>query len=300
MDARCPLCSSLFQTDRTGIQPCPKCGQTVNVADVPPPRPSPPQPPADMPLGPGPGPVFESTPGPYSMSPPPPEGAPSADAPVGVPWERRGEVGFFKAYVDTWVQVVTAPTRFFSGAGPSRGLLDGLLFAWLTAALGSIPETGLRLLPGLGSGSRELMERMLENPAMDPAMRKVLELVSSGDSPAFVLGSAFAGVVFFPVLFFIYAGVFHVSALVCGAGSRGFEATARALGYAWAPMALAFIPCVAPLYFTVLLGLGLMHLHRASSGRATAAVVLPGVALSCCLCGFTALAMAFVMNAMNG
>lgn len=217
-----------------------------------------------------------------------------------MPWERRGELGLVKAYLDTWVQVVTAPTRFFTGAGPSRGLLDGLLFAWLTAALGSIPETGLRLLTGLGSGSRQLMERMLENPAVDPAMRKVIELLSSGESPAFVLGSSVAGLALFPVFFFIYAGVFHVSALVCGAGGRGFEATARALGYAWAPMALGFIPCVAPLYLTVLLVMGFTHLHQASSGRATTAVLLPGIVTSCCFCGFTAIATTWMMSAMNG
>ncbi|MEN9800412.1 MAG: hypothetical protein RL653_4109 [Pseudomonadota bacterium] len=233
------------------------------------------------------------------MSPALPEGPSPTDGAQGVPWERRGELDFLKAYVDTWVQVVTAPTRFFSGAGPSRGVMNGLLFAWLTAVIGSIPETGLRLLTGLGSNNREVLERMLGSPAMDPGMRSLLELLSSGDSPLFVLGTALAGLVLFPLFFFVYAGVFHVSALVCGAGSRGFDATARALGYAWAPMALGFIPCLAPLYFTVLLGLGLVHLHGTTSGRATATVVLPGVVLSCCLCGFTAFATTWLMSTMN-
>jgi hypothetical protein len=217
----------------------------------------------------------------------------------GVPWERRTELGWVKAYVDTWVQAVTAPARFFSGAGPTTGFWDALLFAWVTSALGSIPETGLRLLTGLGGNSREVLDRVLGNPAMDPTLRSLVELLSSGQSPLFVVGTAMAGVVFFPVLFFLYAGVLHVSALLCGAGGRGFDATARALGYAWAPMLLAVIPCVAPLYLTVLLVMGFTHLNQASSGRATTAVLLPGIVMSCCLCGFTAVATTWMMSMMG-
>ncbi len=33
MDARCPRCSTVFTTDRSGIQFCPNCGQQVDVPD---------------------------------------------------------------------------------------------------------------------------------------------------------------------------------------------------------------------------------------------------------------------------
>lgn len=296
MDARCPLCSSLFQTDRTGIQPCPRCGQTVNVAEAPvavaPPevtRPS-------LPQGSGPGPNFEPPPGPYSMSPPAPEPVVGG----GVPWERRNEVGWVKGWWDTWVQVVTAPGRFFGGAGPTRSMWDAVLFAWIATALGSIPDTGLRLVMGLTSNSRDLVGRLMDHPAMDENMRKVLELMASGDNPLFVLGSAVAGVVVFPVGFFISAGMFHVSALVCGAGKGGFETTVRALGYAWAPLVLAVVPCLPVLYWPVLLGIGLVHLRQSTPGRATATVMLPSVVFTCCLCGFSLLAATWVGSMLNG
>ena len=33
MDARCPRCSTVFTTDRSGIQFCPNCGQQVDVPE---------------------------------------------------------------------------------------------------------------------------------------------------------------------------------------------------------------------------------------------------------------------------
>jgi len=304
MDARCPLCTSIFQTDHTGIQPCPKCGQQVNVAV--PPRsapeapPSAPPPPATPP-SPGPGPTFTPPASPY-MSPPEPERPVGAEAPgPGVPWEQREGRGWVNGYVDTVKQVVFEPTAFFTGAGPSRGIADPLLFAWLTAVLGSLPELALRLLVRGGGMQEQFVQTLLSSPTLDePARTFITSLVEHGTSAAGMVGTTAGWWVTFPVVFFVSAGILHVCALVCGAGKQGFEATVRALGYGWAPLLLTVVPCLPALYATVLWGLGLQHLQRTTPGRATMALLLPGLLLSLCCCGLSLLVMAAGMSAVGG
>ena len=296
MDARCPLCTSIFQTDHTGIQACPKCGQQVNVA-VPPPsaQPAPPAPVA--PPAPGPGPTFAPPPGPY-MSPPVPEPA-AAQACPGVPWEQRAARGWVAGYVETVKQVVFEPAAFFGGAGPSRGVADPLLFAWLTAVLGSLPELLLRLL-FTGGMPEQFLQALLSSPTLDEPGRKLLTtFLEYGNSPLGAVASTAGLWLTFPVLFLVTAALLHVSALVCGAGQQGFDATVRALGYGWAPLLLTVVPCLPALYATVLWGMGLQQLQRTTTGRATAALLLPGLLLSACCCGISALALAAGMSALG-
>jgi hypothetical protein len=306
MDARCPLCTSIFQTDTTGIQACPQCGRQVNVA-VPPPAapaapaapPPSPEPAAARPSA-GPGPTFTAPTGPY-MSPPEPEPQPgSLPAGPGIPWEQRQSTRWVEAYVQTLKQVVFEPAAFFAGAGPSRGVASPLLFAWLTAVLGSLPELALRLLVPGGAAER-FVETLLSSPTLDEPTRRLLSSFAEyGSSKAGAVASTVGLWFAFPVYFLVLAGVLHVSALVCGAGKQGFEATLRALGYGWAPLLLTVVPCLPALYATVLWGMGLQQLQRTTTGRATAALLLPGALVALCCCGVSLVAMAAGLSAVSG
>ena len=203
------------------------------------------------------------------------------------------------AYVDTLKQVVFAPAAFFACAGPSRGVADPLLFAWLTAVLGSLPELALRLLVSGGVQER-FVETLLSSPTLDePTRRMLASFVEYGSSASGAVASTVGLWLAFPVYFLVLAGLLHVSALVCGAGKQGFEATLRALGYGWAPLLLTVVPCLPVLYATVLWGMGLQQLQRTTTGRATAALLLPGLVLSLCCCGISALAIAAGMSALG-
>src|SRR3954471_3592250 len=104
MDARCPLCTAVFQTDRTGVQFCPNCGQQVNVADTSPAAAAPPNP---RPAAAGPN---------FGMGPPPPGGSPPGGPREPTPWERRGELGFFAGFFGTLKEVAFNPVGFFGRA----------------------------------------------------------------------------------------------------------------------------------------------------------------------------------------
>ena len=123
MQARCPHCSNVFATERSGQQFCPSCGQQVNVPD---------------PVGAAPG------------SPPPdaPPGAPPE--PPGqqpTPWERRKELGAFKGFFETWKSIITEPEQFWTRLMPQRGLSDALFFSWICNAVFVVRD---QVMPGVG------------------------------------------------------------------------------------------------------------------------------------------------------
>jgi hypothetical protein len=93
-------------------------------------------------------------------------------------------------------------------------------------------------------------------------------------------------IIFYPLSFFIGAGITHLFGLIFGVAKNGFNATARVVGYSMAPYALAWIPVcggfVAPIYSLVLLIMGLAKAHETTTGRAAAAILVPTLVLCCC------------------
>src|SRR5438270_5179803 len=152
MEARCPRCSSVFTTDRSGIQFCPSCGQQV---DVPEPHAPPPsaqawgQPPSGSGGGGG---GFGA--GRFTGEPPP-GGGPVPGGRELTPWERRRELGAVQGFIETWKRSVLSPTTFFPTVRPDVPWSEALYYAWIihafTALLG-LPLVGLGLFrPSLPS-----------------------------------------------------------------------------------------------------------------------------------------------------
>src|SRR5437868_9135247 len=87
--ARCPSCRNTFSTDRPGRQDCPICGRPLIV--------------------------------PEAAAPVPAQDAAEAGEPIGTPWERRAELGFWTGWLQTLQQALLEPGKLFASARLDRG-----------------------------------------------------------------------------------------------------------------------------------------------------------------------------------
>lgn len=267
MLARCPSCRNTFSTDRPGRQDCPICGKPLIV----------PEPPA-------PGPVPRAA---------------DADEPAGTPWERRGELGFWTAWLQTLQQALLEPGKLFASARRDRGASQ-LGFAVLTtSAFWAIGQIFERLLLG---GQREQMRRLVEsmsrNRDLGPMLRRMIDVQTQASSGAWVVALVLLTPLFSFLLLYLNAAVTHGVAMLLGQAKRGFSATFAACAYACAPLALLAVPAcgsiVGLLWLIVLTAIGMKITHRISTGGAVASVLAPYLVLCCGLfVAFAAMAMAF-------
>ncbi len=286
MDARCPRCSTVFTTDRSGIQFCPNCGQQMDVPE-----------PTQASGGgwgqaPGAGPAGAGR----FTGEPPPGGGPIPGLPELTPWERRKDLGLVPGFIETWKRSVFSPQLFFPTVRPDVPWSEALYYAWIihgiTVLLG-LPFIGLGLFrPGLPSNFGG------DTAQMENAMRAM----SGGVGVAWALGT----LLLYPLVVLAVAGLIHLSAMLFGAAKNGYGATVRALCYAQGPNLFGIIPCVgflAWIYSVVLDILGISSLQETSSGKAAGIVLLPIVFFFCC-CGalgfFFAAAIAGLVSGMAG
>jgi len=220
------------------------------------------------------------------------------EAAPGTPWERRAELGFFRAFWDTVVQALFEPGRLFRSARLDRGSAQ-LGFAMLAAGAGWIAEQLINLF-FLRNWTRTVLERLAGSGPMAPYWQRLAAATRETSTLASVLWICFAPLI---VLVFVYldAAVTHAAASLLGQSKRGFAATFAACTYACAPLLLLALPgCGSPIgivWSVVLTGVGLQATHRISAGRAAAAVLAP-YALLCC--GACALAVLGGMAALRG
>ena len=287
MDARCPRCSTVFTTDRSGIQFCPNCGQQVDVPE-----------PARASAAGGWG-----SPGPAAGGPgrftgePPPGGASYPGGRELTPWERRKELGFFPGFFETWKRSVLTPGTFFPTVRPDVPWTEALFYAWIihaiTVAVG-LPFVGLGMFrpslpPNFGGGDTAQMENLMR-------------AMSGGVGIAWALGT----LLIYPLFVLAVAGIVHLCAMLFGAAKNGYGATVRALCYAQGPNLFGIIPCVGVLawiYGVVLDIFGISSLQETSTGKAAGIVLLPILFVFCC-CGllafFFAAAVAGIVGGMSG
>jgi hypothetical protein len=265
MDARCPRCSTVFTTDRSGIQFCPNCGQQVDV----------PEPAASPGWG-------QSAPGARFTGEPPAGGAPIPGHRELTPWERRRELGFVRGLWETWRRSVFSPKQFFPTVRPDLPWTEALFYAWILHAItvvASLPFIGFgffspTLPPGMGD---------------DPQISQALKAMSGGVG----IGQALTSLVLYPLGLLIGAAIYHLIAMLFGAAENGYGATVRALCYSLGPNILGLsvyvffllgicIGLFAAVYASILLILALASLQNTTVGKATAIVVLPDLLFLCC------------------
>lgn len=188
------------------------------------------------------------------------------------PWERLDELGFWRAFSDTWKATCFDPSGFFSRLAPWR-LGPAFFYALLVGAIGSVGNS--------------LWTATIFNPL-------------TGGSSGFLVFELFGALVGQAVGIWIAAGIVHLGCLLFGAASQGFGATFRVVAYASSPAILGILPMgslVGGIWSLVLAIVGLQWMQRTTRLRAVLAVLLiPGVFLA----GLIFLVMSAVLIGFGG
>jgi len=205
-------------------------------------------------------------------APPPQIGAiptsETAAARSGLPWEHRQERGFFNAFIETLVMVLTKPGTAFSIMRTEGGFGEPLIYAIIGGAIGVIVwfafSLCLHAVGFMGTG-RE-------------AWGPVLGMTVSG---MFLLWRLLA----VAVVPFIFSALVHLSLMLLGGAKKTFEATFRVIAFSQgSTMPLQLVPCcgglIALVWYLVANCVGVARVHEIDTGKATLAVFLPVIV--CC------------------
>jgi hypothetical protein len=209
------------------------------------------------------------------LSPPPPPADPIARS--GNPWDRRVQLGWVKALVECVRVFVLQPGRAWAQtlekgdvAGP---LIYALIVGWISAAIGILWQVlfGSWMLAYLPGNLQQEIGGYLVHTWVGFLAQLLL-------------------LPFYMILSLLFLSlIIHVSMLLVGGLQKsraGFEGTLRVGAFSTVSNLANVIPIVGgiiALVWSLVLGImGLVSLHRTTTGRATAAVFLP--MLLCCLC----------------
>ncbi len=202
---------------------------------------------------------------PAAAAPPPAQAMVAARS--GLPWDQRGELGLFKAFIETLQIVLGRPADAFMAMKREGGLGEPLLYALIGGTLGTVANFVYRFgLQAVVGGSS-----------------------MGGSSGRFGAVGMLAMIIFSPLLvllvLFLTAGLIHVCLMLVGGARQSFETTFRVVCFtAGSVNPLQVVPfCggfVAGVWGLVLYCLGLARAHETDTGRAVLAVFLPLVI--CC------------------
>ncbi len=227
---------------------------------IPPLPPMPPLPPAPPPAGGG------WVPPPYSDSPR-----------ESLPWERRSELGFFNAFLETIKLFITNPADAWRRTKEKGDYAEPLIFAILVSWIGIAVSSVWSGLFGQ-AWTAFLPPEMKEKLGGAMATNASVLLIQVGLAPIFVLIGLFVG-----------AAIYHVSFLIVGAtkdSTSGFEGTFRTVAYSSVSNLANIIPFVgglaAVVWGLILMVMGAVRMHRTTQGKAIAGILIP--LLFCCLC----------------
>ena len=229
---------------------------------------------------------------PPPQAPPSPVAAAPAPAPLtpavagvspertGLPWDYRQTKGFFNAFVETMVMVLTKPAEAFTAMRREGGFGDPLLYSICGGAVGLLFYFVYQFfITSLGSlGNRG------ENP--------LTHLVGTGVGAIFFI-------ICIPLLIvigaFVGSAILHLCLLLLGGAKRSFETTFRVVCFSGGSVGpIMIVPLcggfIAGVWKIVLYCIGLARAHETDTGRAVLAVFLP---LILCCGGGIVLAMMF-------
>jgi hypothetical protein len=207
---------------------------------------------------------------PSQITPPVASGASTAAPGSGLPWEHRQQLGFVKAFFDTFVLVLTKPAEAFTAMKKEGDLIEPLIYAVIGGTLGIIVSTLIKL-PFHAIG-----------------------FMGNRDSALFgMFGSGiglFIGLILSPIWvaigMFVGSGLIHLSLMLLGGAKKPFEATFRVVCFSFGSAhVLSIVPVcgslVASVYNIVLDCMGIARTHEIDTGKAVMAVLLPLVV--CCV-----------------
>jgi hypothetical protein len=212
-------------------------------------------------------------------APPPPPIQPPARPPI--PWEdpaRPKLAAFFETIHLMYTRTREAYERMPLTSDVLRPYLFAILVGWIGIAAGVFWQLSLRTM----------LQSMMSQAGGEADNYKFLSAFFTGPlTVAFAPALIAVGVLVGSLLYQLFL-------MMLGGAKGGFAATLRVLCYAQAAALLQIIPgcgsllgAIVQIVFTII---GFSAVHRISTGRATAAVLLPAVL--CCVC----IAIAFAIG----
>ena len=266
---QCPNCHVVLPDPPERF--CPSCGTDLAAVPTAPPYPPPAYPPSGYPP-----PAY-----------PPGGGGAGTTAPLGgqTPWERRKEIGFLNALIETTKQVLSQPAAFFRSMPVTGGIGDPLLYAVIVGYIGLFASTIYNLV------FRSVLTSSLSRMGGNSDVERLASYMQGGVG---IVVNLLFGPVFIVVGLFLSAGILHLVLLALGGAARGFEGTFRVAAYSQAASLFNIVPgcggLIGLVYAIVLLVIGLSEAHGISRGKAAAAVLVPFVIICCCCSGIIAAA----------
>lgn len=195
----------------------------------------------------------------------------------GLPWENRQAKGFFPAFFETMIMVLTKPAEAFVLMRREGGFGDPLIYGLIGGCFGYVVYLlFMMLMPSLAMlGDRN---------------NAFAGVIGAGFGVAF---SILLVPIFITIGLFIGAGILHVCLMIVGGAKQSYETTFRVLCYSiGSTYPLVIVPLcggfVASIWCLVLECIGLAKAHETETGRAVLAVLLPvivccGFAMACAL-----------------
>ena len=220
-------------------------------------------------------------------APPLQTGAASTSGPAaprgGLPWDHRQERGFFNAFIETLVMVLTKPGEAFTAMKREGGLGEPLIYALIGGCVGGV----VSFLFSLGLQSFGFFADRHNTFAAMAGMGigSVLFVVLI---PLFIV-----------IVLFIGSAIVHLCLMIVGGANQSFETTFRVLAFSQGSTGpLQMIPVcggmIAGVWALVCNCIGLARAHETDTGRAVLAVFLPLIV--CCGGG---LLIAFMFGALG-
>ena len=218
-----------------------------------------------------------------STAPPPPQ-TPGSSTPAltttataprsGLPWEKRDALGFFNAFAQTVSMVLTRPAEAFTAMRTEGGLGDPLIFGVIGGSIGAIVWTLVSATIQSMGWASALSQKGSIDTMMGASLGAGMTLVRIVLTPIFIA-----------VGMFIWAALVHVCLMMFGGANKPFEASFRALSYAYGATALfCIVPCcggvIALIWGLIADCIGISRAHETDIGRAVGAVLLPLIV--CC------------------
>src|SRR5438552_12063187 len=201
------------------------------------------------------------------LAPPPQTGASAtseaAASRSGLPWDHRQERGFFNAFIETLVMVLTKPGEAFTAMKREGGLGEPLIYALIGGCVGGLVSFLFSL--GLQSfgffADRHNTFAAMAGMGIGSVMFVVL-------IPLFII-----------IVLFIGSAIVHLCLMIVGGANQSFETTFRVLAFSHGSTGpLQMIPIcggvVAGVWALVCNCVGLARAHETDTGRAVLAVFL--------------------------
>jgi hypothetical protein len=207
----------------------------------------------------------------------PPEPPGVGDDHQGNPWERRGERGVSRGFLEALKLFAVSPSEAFAQTRRQGDYGSPLLFAIVLGCVGVLVAKVWESLFGMSILS-----------TFPPEVRDQLPFLTGGSTFGLVLTLVLAPI-YILVGLFIWSALLHLCLVLVGGlkqSTAGFEGTFRVVSYASVAQLGSLVPVfgsLITLVWTMVLGvIGITSLHQSSQGQALAALLIP-LAL-CCLC----------------